>query len=79
MKALSLSAALVLVAAPIAAETALPESVVTEAQGNVMYCLLVMGEETTWPQCAGLLFSPCAEFEVGAADHAACLTGERRA
>ena len=51
----------------------------SEAQAQVTSCLFAMGGETTWPQCAGLMFAPCADQEVGTDGHVACLQAEQNA
>ncbi|MDR6264424.1 hypothetical protein [Roseobacter sp. N2S] len=47
------------------------------AQGSVqdqaVACLSTMGAQTTWDQCRGALFEPCAQDAVGSAPHLACL------
>lgn len=42
-------------------------------QGAAFDCLRAMDETTTWGQCLGLTFAPCAVHEVGTRDHGQCL------
>lgn len=44
---------------------------------NALACLEVMETKTTWSQCLGMIFQPCAPFEVGSDNHLSCLREER--
>ena len=50
-----------------------------ENKAKVVACLDTLDVDggTTWDQCMGLLFEPCAEHEVGGEDHLACLLADR--
>ncbi len=69
----SLAIATMLLAAPATAQD-LP---VAQDKLVVLACLEQMEITTTWPQCLGLMFEPCAEEVPGSDGHAACLTGVR--
>ena len=57
----------------------LAQQPLTEEQAQITSCLYAIDAETTWPQCAGLLFAPCREQEVGTEGHVACLREQQRA
>lgn len=40
-------------------------------------CLENLEISTTWSQCVGLMFAPCAPYDVGSDDHVACLRREK--
>jgi hypothetical protein len=73
MKRLILAAALVMPTGLTAAPG------LSDHQSGVVSCLEQMENGTTWAQCVNLMFSPCADQEVGSAGHVACLTGQRDA
>jgi hypothetical protein len=43
----------------------------------VLACFENLEESTTWEQCVGLMFQPCAGEDVGTKAHVACLEGEQ--
>lgn len=45
---------------------------------NVMACLENMEASTTWNQCLGLIFAPCAGNEIASEAHVACLQAQRK-
>lgn len=63
-----LIAALILTASPVFAG---PQ------QDEVLACFADIGITTDWNQCLNTMFAPCADFEIGGADHLACLTQSR--
>jgi hypothetical protein len=72
--------ALMLVAAfGLAGPAFAQQSMLSEAQARVTGCLFALGGETTGTQCAGLMFAPCADQEVGSEGHVACLRQEQQA
>lgn len=46
-------------------------------QRRVVACLAQMENGVTWGECLNVMFSPCAEDEVGSEAHVACLQGQR--
>lgn len=52
------------------------QSKITDAQRAIMDCINAMGVTTEWGQCARMMFSACADNEVGTDAHLACLTTE---
>ena len=68
-----------LAALGLAAPATAQQQTLTEAQAQVTSCLFAIDAETTWPQCAGLLFAPCREQEVGTEGHVACLREQQQA
>jgi len=73
----ALASAIVLASSPVFGQD-ITVTKATESQEAVITCLMFMGEETTWPQCAGLMFAPCADQEVGTDGHVQCLGSEKK-
>lgn len=46
-------------------------------QTQTVACLSQMDAGTTWEQCRGMMFEPCADQELGSAPHVACLKSEK--
>lgn len=47
-------------------------------QTLVLNCLAQIGEETSWPECRGMMFAPCGEHKVGTDTHGACLLKQKQ-
>ena len=72
MKKLIVAAALCTFGEMGQAQSSLPQEHI-----NVMACLENMGTNSSWNQCLGLIFAPCATDEVGSETHVACLQVQR--
>lgn len=46
-------------------------------QTLVLNCLATIGDETSWPECRGIMFAPCEEYTVGTAVHQSCLLRQK--
>lgn len=46
-------------------------------QTLVLNCLAVIGDETSWQECRGMMFAPCQEHSVGTATHQSCLLKQK--
>ena len=60
------------VVAPLQAQDAF-----SDHQREVLSCLAQMENGVTWSACLNVLFSPCAENEVGSDAHVVCLTDQK--
>lgn len=49
----------------------------SDQQREVLSCLAQMENGVTWSTCLNVLFSPCADIEIGSEAHVACLTEQR--
>jgi hypothetical protein len=47
-------------------------------QTLVLNCLANIGEETSWPECRGMMFAPCQEHAVGTDTHGTCLLKQKQ-
>lgn len=64
-----LAAAALATAAPAQAQ----DTVIAKDKVLVLGCLEAMGNTTSWPQCAQLMFKPCEAEEIATDAHASCL------
>lgn len=53
------------------------ETTIPQRHILAMACLENMDVSTTWEQCVGHIFAPCADAELGGEAHVACLQNER--
>ena len=60
-----------------AATPALAQDAFDDHQKEVLNCLAQMENGATWESCLNVLFSPCAEQDVGGEEHVICLTEQR--
>ncbi|HSG57464.1 MAG TPA: hypothetical protein VLA45_18580 [Paracoccaceae bacterium] len=74
---MSFSRAAAVIGLCLASAGATQTSEASVAKGEVIACLAEMESETTWNQCRGMMFAPCADHAVGGEGHLACLTEEQ--
>jgi len=46
-------------------------------QTLVLNCLASVGDETSWPECRGMIFLPCEEHTAGTTVHLSCLLKQK--
>jgi len=46
-------------------------------QTVVLDCLATVGDETSWEECRGMIFSPCEEHTAGTTVHLSCLLKQK--